>query len=759
MEQRDELSITLLFEEENVADITTAMISSNGVESLRLKVLCDLEQGRFVLQQNGRAIGDISSQSKVRISQSKLENRARFQMTNDAPGGLILRELKVTRSPFSMTRSTSMDNNQGGVVGSTPAGRMAKVLLTTGASHVGGIIATQNQPGELLINTMNGESVPFSINEIDRIEYVTNGVEGLSDMSLPSGTMAATEYCVVQTKQGERFAGQSLQQSVDRLTLACQSLSSPIRFSIGDVSSVQFITNNDTAEGKNDLPIPMKLVCDEVHSNGRLVPSENTTQENHGSGWAWRPASLSNEFVINPAMNGTIDVLRGLADLEPEGVASRNLSLRTELYGRSLDSGEPSLYLTTGDSLPGKLVRLDDGMVTFTSGLFGECVLASTHVKGVRQLVYTGTDRLDPILLKRLLTVPRMSRQAPPAHLVVSRDGDMIRGNVTYIDEDLLRIEVRDEERELWMKNVAEVIWLDPPPKEVSGEGSAPDKPGTNAVDPAQENVARSEVIEESASCQLVMRKGCVVSVIPNKIEGGLLSGSHPLLGVCNIPIEETVQILFGNEMEKSRSASRFAKWKLRHAIDPKFVTEEAEAASGESSDLIGKPASDFELKSLDGKLVKLSAMRGRVVVLDFWASWCGPCRKSLPVIQRVADDFSNEPFAFYAINVDEEPNVVQGSAIVLGIANNCLLDPNGTISKAYGANAIPYTVVIDKEGIVRRVFVGANDEAFTTLRSLFPSILRSAPNSSIDNRSDEIFVKRVCLTSGAQPFCRQPQR
>jgi thiol-disulfide isomerase/thioredoxin len=222
------------------------------------------------------------------------------------------------------------------------------------------------------------------------------------------------------------------------------------------------------------------------------------------------------------------------------------------------------------------------------------------------------------------------------------------------------------------------------------------------------------------------MSKGSVVSLIPGKIEGGLLLGVHPLLGECNIPLEQTIQILFGNEMEKSRSASRFAKWKLRHAIDPKFVSEEADAASGEASELVGKPAVDFELKALDGKVVKLSALRGRVVVLDFWASWCGPCRKSLPVIQRIAEDFGNESFSFYAVNVDEEPNVVQGSAIVLGISNNCLLDPKGTISKAYGASAIPYTVVIDKEGIVRRVFVGANDEAFNTLRESISKYLEN---------------------------------
>jgi len=206
-----------------------------------------------------------------------------------------------------------------------------------------------------------------------------------------------------------------------------------------------------------------------------------------------------------------------------------------------------------------------------------------------------------------------------------------------------------------------------------------------------------------------------------------LLLGMHPLLGGCNVPLDQTLQILFGDEIEKARSSSRFAKWKLRHAADPKFVTEEADAESGNASDMIGKPATDFELKALDGRLVKLSDLRGQVVVLDFWASWCGPCRKSLPIIQGVAQDFESEPFSFYAINVDEESNVVQGSAIVLGISNNCLMDPKGIVASRYGAHAIPYTVVIDKEGVVRRVFVGANDQSFKPLREAISQYLQSS--------------------------------
>jgi thiol-disulfide isomerase/thioredoxin len=728
LEQRDELSITLLFEEDSVADIVTLMIPSIGVESLRLKILCDLEEGRFVLQQNGRAIGEIASQSKSKPTQSKLDNRVRFQVTNDAPGGMILRELKVSRSPFAMTRTVGKEGAAGTSIGPVPNDRLSKILLTTGKSHIGVIRANETQSGVLRFDTIDGEKLSIAISDIERVEYATKTPKGASDPEAIAEATTQDEYCVVQTKEGERFAGKTLKQSEDKLTLVCSSLPTPIGFSVSDVSSVQFISNTSPVDIDVDRAILMKLVCDEVHSNGKLVPSENVNADNLGSGWAWRPAGLSDEFLINPSINGTIDVIRNGTETRPTDGQARNLSLRTDIYGRSLDPGEPALYLASGDSLPGKIARLDNGMLTFSSELFGESSLDASHVKGIRQLVYTGTDRLDDILLKRLLTVPRMARQSPPAHLVVSRDGDMIRGNVTFVDEDLLRIEVRDEEREIWMKNVAEIVWLDPAPKDSDSDTEKPtDATADNAsVDRVEPEMQSGELSGVRASCQLVMSKGSVVSLIPGKIEGGLLLGVHPLLGECNIPLEQTIQILFGNEMEKSRSASRFAKWKLRHAIDPKFVSEEADAASGEASELVGKPAVDFELKALDGKVVKLSALRGRVVVLDFWASWCGPCRKSLPVIQRIAEDFGNESFSFYAVNVDEEPNVVQGSAIVLGISNNCLLDPKGTISKAYGASAIPYTVVIDKEGIVRRVFVGANDEAFNTLRESISKYLEN---------------------------------
>lgn len=704
LEQRDDLSVSLLVEEESSADIATVLIPSQNLESIRLKLLCDWENGQFRLEQNGLAIGEISASSKAGANATRQAGPVRFQITNDASGGMILRELNITRSMFSLSRHSGNENRDAKTKVSSDKERAAKIRFSDGRTSLG-ILKFDAAQG-LIWSEADGESKSFVLSDVDRIEF--------------DSTQAPEkrETCLVITEGGERFLGSSIEQTGDSLMLTSGILTSPIRFRLSEIASVQFSRTTKVAPDDDGKPVPMRLVSDSVYSNGFLVPKEEEDTDSEGAGWAWRPLSLDREMILNPMMTGALDMVKPGSDLQSLDVERRNLSLRTDTYGRSLDQGEPAFFLLNGDSLPGVLERLENGLVTFNSEMFGRAQLAASELKGVRQLVYTGTDRVDPVLLRRLLTVPRMSRQSPPTHLVVSRDGDIIRGNVSYIDEDLIRISIRDEEREIWMKNVAEVIWLDPAPSLESPENSPPD----SAEDSPTSGLDSTKT--SSPACQLILRRGSTVSVIPRRIEQGTLFGVHPLLGECRIPIDDVVRILFGEEIEQARSVSRFAKWKLRHAVDPRFVSEEANAATGEDAELVGKPAPDFTLRKLDGSAVKLSSMKGRVVVLDFWASWCGPCRKSMPVIQGIAKDFEADPFDFFAINVDEEANVVRGTSIVLGITEQCLLDPRAEISKAYGAAAIPYTVVIDKEGIVRRVFVGANDAAYVQLREAIAQYL-----------------------------------
>ncbi|MBO6939952.1 MAG: TlpA family protein disulfide reductase [Deltaproteobacteria bacterium] len=99
------------------------------------------------------------------------------------------------------------------------------------------------------------------------------------------------------------------------------------------------------------------------------------------------------------------------------------------------------------------------------------------------------------------------------------------------------------------------------------------------------------------------------------------------------------------------------------------------------------------------GDRVSLTALRGEIVVIDFWASWCGPCRRSIPVLNRLAADYDGRVHV-YGINVEAmEPMAVGSAHQRLGATFPSLHDPSGSIQRAYAVTALPTLFVIDREG------------------------------------------------------------
>jgi peroxiredoxin len=127
---------------------------------------------------------------------------------------------------------------------------------------------------------------------------------------------------------------------------------------------------------------------------------------------------------------------------------------------------------------------------------------------------------------------------------------------------------------------------------------------------------------------------------------------------------------------------------------------------------LQGKPAPAFTLKNLNDESVTLADLKGDVVVLDFWATWCGPCVASLPALDEFAKKHAAAGVKVFAVNVEEEKDRVAAFAKDRKLSLTMLLDTDGKIGQAYKAVAIPQTVVIGKDGNVRKVFVGANEKA-----------------------------------------------
>lgn len=122
----------------------------------------------------------------------------------------------------------------------------------------------------------------------------------------------------------------------------------------------------------------------------------------------------------------------------------------------------------------------------------------------------------------------------------------------------------------------------------------------------------------------------------------------------------------------------------------------------------IGKTAPGFTLKGLDGQEVSLSDLRGKPVLLNFWASWCGPCRLEMPFLQQIYEKWTGEGLVLLAVNLQEDQNTVQEFVRNGGFTFPILLSPGNEVPLAYNIRGIPATFFIDADGIIRDIKIGA---------------------------------------------------
>lgn len=120
-----------------------------------------------------------------------------------------------------------------------------------------------------------------------------------------------------------------------------------------------------------------------------------------------------------------------------------------------------------------------------------------------------------------------------------------------------------------------------------------------------------------------------------------------------------------------------------------------------------GDPAPDFDLVLLDGTEVSLSDLQGQVVVLNFWASWCMPCREEAPDLQAVWEAYQDEDVVLIGIGHKDAEDASQAFVEEFRLTYPNGVDPKGRISRAYGVTAVPETFVIDAAGKVVRFYVG----------------------------------------------------
>jgi len=117
--------------------------------------------------------------------------------------------------------------------------------------------------------------------------------------------------------------------------------------------------------------------------------------------------------------------------------------------------------------------------------------------------------------------------------------------------------------------------------------------------------------------------------------------------------------------------------------------------------------APDFTLRSLGGPNLRLAEQRGRVVMINFWATWCGPCRQEMPQLSKLYDKYRASGFVLLGVNVDDDVRNATQVAARLGVSFPVLLDTDKTVSKLYDLSTMPSTVLVDRDGKVRYVHRG----------------------------------------------------
>ncbi len=144
-----------------------------------------------------------------------------------------------------------------------------------------------------------------------------------------------------------------------------------------------------------------------------------------------------------------------------------------------------------------------------------------------------------------------------------------------------------------------------------------------------------------------------------------------------------------------------------------------------------GATAPDFRLPQL-GKdtTLHLADMRGKVVLVDFWASWCGPCRESLPQYQKLYTELSRSDFEIVAVNLDEELADAKKFLAAHPVTYPVVLDPAGEVPKAYDLIGMPTSYLVDRNGVVRLRNQSFKPQDIDTLRTAISKLAKESPHA-----------------------------
>jgi peroxiredoxin len=333
--------------------------------------------------------------------------------------------------------------------------------------------------------------------------------------------------------------------------------------------------------------------------------------------------------------------------------------------------------------------------------------------------------RIDEEQKQSVLTIPRSRKNNPPTHLLVAQNGDLLRGQLVSATKDKIQFRSRMDALTLDRARVAAIVALSREAEEAQ-EADGAEGVADAAVGAVAPNIPEVPA-DDAETVRVVLSDGTRLTFAMQEGMKETLVGEHPLLGACSILVEHVHELQAGGQVRTWPTDFAYDEWKLVSAKEPIFPDMGAGGALpglGSDSPLVGTPAEDFSVQLADGGRFRLSEHTDKIVVLDFWATWCGPCAVALPKIVEATGQFPPEDVIFIAVNQQETEAAVRDYLTARDWDFTVALDRDGAIGRQFHVEAIPQTVVIGKGGKIERVHIGAHPNLETELQTVLEDLL-----------------------------------
>lgn len=326
-----------------------------------------------------------------------------------------------------------------------------------------------------------------------------------------------------------------------------------------------------------------------------------------------------------------------------------------------------------------------------------------------------------------LLTIPRLRKNNPPQHILRATNGDLLRGELVSLDRESLQFRAKEDVLRFPRKVAEGLIWLHFRPAQTAAETSRSDV--AQAADPADSEPADGMIPDPTTGLRVQ-----VLFAGDRRLTFDLIGwredqlvGQSAALGQCSIPMEQIEELRFGSFAHQALDVP-YADWVARMAPEPAIMTGSdgqtgSERMFGSQSPLLGSELPDLSLTMLDGETVALKSLTGKVVVLDFWATWCSPCIRALPDLMAATSEFSSEDVVLLAVNQEEDVATIQTFLANRGWSLNVGLD-NGTLARRLQVQSLPQTIVVGPDGKIAFVKSGYTRDLRESLQRAIASLL-----------------------------------